>query len=184
MESMSFDRTSGSIALDIEAKVFECDEAISRNPRDAKALRQRGLLRARLRRHDEALQDFDRALKLAPGDAHAYGLRALVWARIGDRERALRDFDEAIRLAPQTAELYRSHRERVLSETPRTPIEGGDFNILKNPFVLLGLAPTSVIVWRFSDRIILRRIALRRSPRAYDQASFCRHHSDGWDAET
>ena len=140
---MSFDQTSGSIELDIEAKVFECDEAISRNPRDAKALRQRGLLRARLRRYDEALQDFDRTLKLAPGDAHAYGLRALVWARKGDRERALRDFDEAIRLAPQNAELYRSHRERVLSETPRTPIEGGDFNILKNPFVLLGLPPTA-----------------------------------------
>lgn len=128
---------------ELDAQIAECSSAISRNPKDAKALRQRGLLRARLRRYDEALQDFDRTLKLTPGDAHAYGLRALVWARKGDRERALRDFDEAIRLAPQNAELYRSHRERVLSETPRIPIEGGDFNILKNPFVLLGLPPTA-----------------------------------------
>jgi len=142
-DSMSFGATSGSIELDIEAKIFECDEVISRNPRDASALRQRGLLRARLGKNDEALQDLDRTLKLAPEDAHAYGLRALVWARKGDRERALRDFDEAISLAPQNAELYRSHRERVLSETLRTPIEGGDFNILKNPLVLLGLPPTA-----------------------------------------
>jgi tetratricopeptide (TPR) repeat protein len=140
---MSFDGTSGSIELDIETKIFECDEALSRNPRDAKALRQRGLLHARLGRYDEALQDLDRTLKLAPEDAHAYGLRALVWARKGDREGALRDFDEAIRLAPENAQLYRSHRERVLSETTRTPIGGGDFNILKNPFVLLGLPPTA-----------------------------------------
>src|SRR5258707_15400895 len=95
---------------DLDAQIAELPAFISRNPKDAKALRQRGLLRARLRRYDEALQDFDRTLKLAPGDAHAYGLRALVWARKGDRERALRDFDEAIGLAPQNAELYRSHR--------------------------------------------------------------------------
>jgi tetratricopeptide (TPR) repeat protein len=107
---MSFDGTSGSIELDIEAKIFECDEAISQNPQDANALRQRGLLRARLGRYDEAMQDLDWTLKLAPEDAHAYGLRALVWTRKGDREGALRDFDEAIRLAPQNAELYRSHR--------------------------------------------------------------------------
>jgi tetratricopeptide (TPR) repeat protein len=128
---------------DLDAQIAELTAVISRNPRDAKAHRQRGLLRARIRRYDEALQDFDRTLKLAPNDGHAYGLRALVWARKGYRDRALLDFDEAIRLAPQNAELYRSHRERVLSETPRGPIEGGDFNILKNPFVLLGLPPTA-----------------------------------------
>src|SRR5262249_23582818 len=72
-----------------------------------------------------------------------FGLRAIVWAKKGDRDRAHADFDEAIRLAPQNADLYRSHRQRVLSETSMRPIEGGDFNILKNPFVLLGLAPTA-----------------------------------------
>jgi tetratricopeptide (TPR) repeat protein len=96
-----------------------------------------------MRRYDEALQDFERTLKLTPNDAHAYGLRALVWAKKGDRSRALADFDEAIRLAPQNAELYRSHRDRVLAESSRAPIEGGDFNILKNPFVMLGLPPTA-----------------------------------------
>jgi tetratricopeptide (TPR) repeat protein len=96
-----------------------------------------------MRRYDEALHDFERTLKLTPNDAHAYGLRALVWAKKGDRSRALADFDEAIRLAPQNEELYRSHRDRVLAESSRAPIEGGDFSILKNPFVLLGLPPTA-----------------------------------------
>lgn len=40
--------------------------------------------------------------------------------------------------------LFRSHRERVLSEGRSSgPIAGGDFNLLKNPFVLLGLSPAA-----------------------------------------
>ncbi|MBB4426588.1 tetratricopeptide (TPR) repeat protein [Bradyrhizobium sp. CIR48] len=126
---------------DLEAEISELSAAISRNPRDAKAHRRRGLLKARCQRYDDALVDLERALKLAPDDGHAYGLRALVWEKKGDRERALRDFDEAIRLAPRDAILFRSHRERVLSEGRGGPIAGGDFNLLKNPFVLLGLPP-------------------------------------------
>lgn len=136
---MSSGDTSAAIEVDLEARIFECDEAISRNPRDAKAHRQRGLLKARINRYAEALQDFDRTLRLAPNDAHAYGLRALLWAKKGDRGRAIADFEEAIRFAPENAELYRSHRDRVLSEASRAPIAGGDFNLLKSPFVVLGL---------------------------------------------
>ncbi|TYO61479.1 tetratricopeptide repeat protein [Bradyrhizobium hipponense] len=137
------DGVQKSIENDLDAQIAELTAAISRNPRDLKAYRQRGLLKARMRRYDDALNDFNRTLALDPNDAHAYGLRALVWARKGDRDRALVDFDEAIRLAPQNGELYRSHRDRVLAESSRAPIEGGDFSILKNPFVLLGLPPTA-----------------------------------------
>lgn len=141
---MPSDGDNEPVEDDLDAQIVECNEAIFTNPRDAKAHRQRGLLKARQRHYDEALQDFERTLSLAPNDAHAYGLRALVWAKKGDRQRAVSDFDKAIRLAPQNAELYRSHRDRVLAEPPRTgPIAGGDFNILKNPFVLLGLPPTA-----------------------------------------
>jgi len=138
---MSSDGTSTELEEDLEAQILECDASISRNPRDAKARRQRGLLKARMHRYDEALKDFDGALRLSPNDAHAHGLRALVWAKKGDRDRALADFDIAIRLAPENAELYRSHRARVLSESHARPIAGGDFNLLKNPFILLGLPP-------------------------------------------
>lgn len=140
---MSSEGANAAVESDLDVQIAELTAAISRNPDDAKAHRQRGLLRARMRRYDDALQDFDRTLRLASNDAHAYGLRALVWAKKGDRDRALIDFDEAIRLAPHNAELYRSHRERVLAEASRAPIEGGDFNILKNPFVLLSLPTTA-----------------------------------------
>jgi tetratricopeptide (TPR) repeat protein len=140
---MSSDGLNLPVESDLDAQIAECSDAISRNPRDVKAHRRRGLLKARMSRYDEALQDLDRTLKLAPNEAHTYGLRALVWAKKGDRTRALRDFDDAIRLAPQDAVLYRSHRQRVLAEDSRAPIEGGDFNILKNPFVLLRLPPTA-----------------------------------------
>jgi tetratricopeptide (TPR) repeat protein len=131
------------VESELDAQVAECSDAISRNPKDAKAYRQRGLLKARMRRYDDALHDLDHTLRLSPNDANAFGLRALVWAKKGDRSRAIADFDEAIRLAPQNAEMLRTHRQRVLSEIPREPIEGGDFNILKNPFVVLNLPPNA-----------------------------------------
>ena len=118
---MSADGTNETVKSDLDAQIAECSEAISRNPRDGKAHRQRGLLKARMHRYEEALHDFERTLKLTPNDAHAYGLRGLVWAKKGDRSRALADFDEAIRLAPQNSELYRSHRDRVLP-SPRAPL--------------------------------------------------------------
>ena len=65
---MAADETVNS---DLAAQIAECSEAISKNPRDGKAYRQRGLLKARMRRYDEALHDFERTLKLAPNDAHA-----------------------------------------------------------------------------------------------------------------
>lgn len=140
---MSSDVTDTQIQSDLGAAIAELSDTIARNPRDAKAYRRRGLLKARSRQYDEALQDLERTLKLAPDDSHAYGLRALVWEKKGNRDQAIRDFDEAIRLAPRDAMLFRSHRDRVLSESRGGPIAGGDFNILKNPFVLLGLPPTA-----------------------------------------
>jgi tetratricopeptide (TPR) repeat protein len=50
--------------IDLNAEIAELSAALSRNPRDAKAYRRRGLLKARSRRYDEALQDFERALRL------------------------------------------------------------------------------------------------------------------------
>jgi hypothetical protein len=131
------------VKSELDAQIAECSGAISRNPKDAKAYRQRGLLKARMRRYDDALHDLDHTLRLSPNDANAFGLRALVWAKKGDKSRAIADFDEAIRLAPQNAGMLRTHRQRVLSEAPREPIEGGDFNILKNPFVVLNLSPNA-----------------------------------------
>lgn len=138
--------SSELIEADLEKKIADCTRAISANPSDAKAYRQRGLLKARGHHYDEALKDLDRAIALAPDDPHAYGLRALTWSKKGDLTRSLKDFDLAINLAPNNSELYRSHRDRVLAETRREPIGGGDFNILKNPFVLLRLPSTAVPV--------------------------------------
>jgi len=132
------------VESELDAQIAECSRAISRNPKDAKAYRQRGLLKARMHRYDDAIQDFDDALRLSPNDANSFGLRALTWAKIGNRPRAIADFDDAIRLAPpQNVEMLRTHRQRVLFEIPRKPIEGGDFNILKNPFVVLNLPPNA-----------------------------------------
>ena len=153
---MPADETIRQDDRDLDAQIAECSRIVAANPNDARAYRQRGLSKARKGQFDEAIEDLSRSISLTPGDAHAYGLRALAWARKGDREQALRDFDAAIALAPQNSGVYRSHRDRMLSEPSSGPIAGGSFNLLDNSFVLLSLplgASPAEVKHAFEDAI-------------------------------
>ena len=65
---MPSDGDNEPVEDDLDAQIVECNEAIFTNPRNAKAHRQRGLLKARQRHYDEALEDFERTLSLAPNE--------------------------------------------------------------------------------------------------------------------
>lgn len=136
---------------DLNTKIAECAVAIALNPRDARAYRQRGLLLARSLRYDEAMRDLDEALAINPSDAHVHGLRGLIWEKCGNVNRAVAELERAIALAPETSNIYEGHRTRILSEprpedgpsasiVRRQPIAGGSFNLLENPFIILGLS--------------------------------------------
>jgi tetratricopeptide (TPR) repeat protein len=124
---MSSGDAEKSFQSDLDAEIAQLSAVISRDPRDFKAYRRRGLLKARYCRYDDALQDFQHALTLAPDDGHTYGLRALVWTNKGDRNRALSDFDAAIRLAPrdatQTLEQAKSLDEAKVGEILKSAFE-------------------------------------------------------------
>jgi uncharacterized membrane protein (UPF0127 family)/tetratricopeptide (TPR) repeat protein len=139
-------------ADDLDLKIAERTRAIARNAGDAKAHRDRGLFRARKQDFDGAMVDFDQAIALDPADAHSYGLRGLVWSKQGNSGRAIVDFDKAIALAPANAHVYQAHRDRVAAANPPGPegtsvkrpiIAGGEFNLLENPFVVLGVSLTA-----------------------------------------
>src|SRR6266536_530698 len=53
---MSSDETYETVKSDLDAKIAECSAAISRNPRDSSAYRQRGLPRAAAQMKEEAAQ--------------------------------------------------------------------------------------------------------------------------------
>ena len=56
VSQMSSDETYETVKSDLDAKIAECSAAISRNPRDSSAYRQRGLPRAAAQMKEEAAQ--------------------------------------------------------------------------------------------------------------------------------
>jgi tetratricopeptide (TPR) repeat protein len=76
----------------------------------------RGLVRSRLDRHEQAIEDFNESLRLDPDHVQALVSRGQCRARLKDAERALADFNAALRLAPDDALTYYTrgmfHQER------------------------------------------------------------------------
>ena len=137
---------------DLDQKIADLGRTIALNANSADAYRARGLLHGRKRDYENAMSDFNSALSLNPNDARAYGFRGLIWQMKKQNKRAIADFDKAIELDPANASVYRTHRENSLGEVSAVPSStsrgtnrhmGNRFNLLENPFVLLGVAPNA-----------------------------------------
>jgi uncharacterized membrane protein (UPF0127 family) len=152
---MSPTRDEQSIApTDLDRKIAELGRTIALNANSADAYRARGLLYGRKRDFDRAMIDFDTALTLNPRDARTFGFRGLIWQMQGENGRAIAEFDRAIELDPANASIYQAHREKSLGDAaaahPSSTIAASAhansrFNLLLNPFVLLGLAPSATV---------------------------------------
>jgi serine/threonine protein kinase/Tfp pilus assembly protein PilF len=78
-------------------------------PPSAAIYRQRGLARAEVGRHAEAMEDYSRALEMKPKDEERASLhlrRGQEYLASNAMELALRDFEEAVRLDPSRADAY------------------------------------------------------------------------------
>ncbi|NQT82883.1 tetratricopeptide repeat protein [bacterium] len=107
---------SVEVTLREGARVYQGDRivhtaTIQRDASLAEALKKRGLLHIRLKRHREALSDFPRVLKLQPADAEAYYFRSTVYRAIGDPSGALDDLNAAIRLDPKNSSYISTLKE-------------------------------------------------------------------------
>jgi len=131
---------------DVDRAITDFSQTIAVNPKDSVAYRNRGLQYGRKGEYKRAIQDFDQAILFNPADGRAHGFRALAWQRLGDHGRAITDFYRAIELDPDNATTYASHQQKSISEVggvdkppERKVPPPGAFNLLANPFVLLGL---------------------------------------------
>ena len=68
----------------------------------------RGIAKARLGRHQDAIADIDQAIQLRPDFADAYSNRGNTKVLLGRYQEAIADYDQAIRLQP---DLRRSLRQ-------------------------------------------------------------------------
>ena len=72
----------------------------------AAAFFARGMIKADLDKHEEAISDANEAIRLKPNYVEAYFLRGLSNNNLGRREEAIPDLNEAIRLNPNNAQAY------------------------------------------------------------------------------
>ena len=83
-------------------------QAISLNPKHAKAFAAMALVKGRMGKFQDALKDHDRAISIDPGYAKAYSNRGVTRGALQQNKAAISDFSQAIRLDPRLADAYRN----------------------------------------------------------------------------
>ena len=73
-------------------------EHIKKGPWEGQCYHRRAWSYAKLKQHQQAIQDFDQAIGLDPEYDLAYSHRGPSYAAIGEHQRAIQDYDQAIRL--------------------------------------------------------------------------------------
>ena len=91
---------------DPEKCLLVYDRAIRLNPSLAEAYNNRGVAKAALERHEDAIADFDEAIRLNPDHVGAYNNRGNAKAALERHEDAIADFDQALYLKPDYTEAY------------------------------------------------------------------------------
>jgi len=86
---------------DYDKAIQDYNQAISRDPKSARALAGRGAAYLDRGDYDRAIQDFNETLRLAPSASLTFNGRGAAYFAKGDYDRALQDLNEAIRLNPK-----------------------------------------------------------------------------------
>jgi lipoprotein NlpI len=86
---------------DYDKAIQDYTQAISRDPKSARALAGRGAAYLDKGDYDRAIQDFDDTLRLSPEAAATFNGRGAAYFAKGDYGQAIQDFNQAIRLNPK-----------------------------------------------------------------------------------
>jgi tetratricopeptide (TPR) repeat protein len=100
----------GNVQLDAganEAAIADYDQAIARDPSDARAFNNRALGYVALGQPDQALADYAAAIKLDPGYVRAYENRLRLLEQRGDLTAMAADYRQLAALDPKNAARYR-----------------------------------------------------------------------------
>jgi len=113
-----------TVTKDLEKKLADLDEAVRVAPRDAAAVRTRGLVRAASGKLEEALADFDKGIELSPKHIATYEAKAAVLTRLKKYDEALQVLEKVRQLNPDSAQpLIQRARVRMQQSDFEAAIE-------------------------------------------------------------
>jgi len=124
---------------DLEKHIFSVSDKIHRDPKHAAAYNIRGLFKAKLGRHQDAIEDYNESIRLDPKRIHAHYFRGISKASLGRYHAAIEDYDEAIRL---NEKHINAHMHRGLAKAGLGRIKGAK-GALSDLQIALSLAKES-----------------------------------------
>ena len=95
-----------------------------REPKNANAFYNRGTAYRKLKKYDNAIENFNAAIQLRPDHALAYFYRGYSYERFDQWQRAIADYDRAIGIDPYNATFYNS-KAWLLATCPRESCRDG-----------------------------------------------------------
>lgn len=103
---------------DFPSAMKHYNEAIKRNPNDAKLFRNRALCYSKLMEFQLALNDCDQAIKLDPTFVKAYIQKGSILVLMKDQGKAMSAYAKAIELDPDCQEAIEGYRSCAMTSDP------------------------------------------------------------------
>ena len=102
----------------MEEAIQEYSKAINKDPRNAAAYNNRGIVYDDLEQYEKAIEDYNKAIELDSNYAAAYNNRGVIYNALGQYEKAIECYTQAIKLDPKykTAYQNRAKAYRVIGK--------------------------------------------------------------------